>query len=129
MHGSGTANSSWKSHSPRSAKPSIIWFTSALTAGSRAAICRGVKSGSRMRRYFAWSGGSICNGISGRTLPRSTASMFDENTSVRLSAISMSARRLRTTGPSGPGRNTGVDSRSILYIGWGSARPATDWST
>ena len=55
--------------------------------------------------------------------------MFDENTSVRLSAISMSARRLSTTGPSGPGRNTGVDSRSILYIGWGSARPATDWST
>ena len=55
--------------------------------------------------------------------------MFDENTSVRLSAISMSARRLNTTGPSGPGRNTGLDSRNILYIGWGSTSPVTAQST
>ncbi len=80
-----------------------------------------------MRRYFACSGGSICNGMSGRTLPRSTASMFDENSSVRLSAISMSARRLSTTACGE--RNTGHDSRSALYMGCGSARPVTAWST
>ena len=79
------------------------------------------------RRYFAWSGGSICSGISGRSLPRSTASMFDENRSVRLSAISMSVRRLRTTACGV--RNTGFDSRNTLYMGCGSAIPVTAWST
>ena len=53
--------------------------------------------------------------------------MFDENNSVCLSAISISASRLSTT--TSGARNTGVDSRSALYIGCGSARPATVWFT
>ena len=32
-------------------------------------MCRGAKSGSRILRYFTWSGGSICSGMSGRTEP------------------------------------------------------------
>ena len=53
--------------------------------------------------------------------------MLDENKSVRLSAISMSASRLSTTACGD--RNTGADSRSALYMGWGSAMPAIAWST
>ena len=39
----------------------------------------GANSGSRSLRYFRWSGGSICSGISGRFVFRSWAVVLDEN--------------------------------------------------
>ena len=63
------------------------------TGSSSNAISRGAKIGSRILRYFLWSGGSICNGISGRTFFRSTASMFDENVSGSRKISSISAPR------------------------------------
>ena len=49
--------------------------------------------------------------------------MFDENTSVRLSAISMSESRLRTTGPSGPAEDRRrVPQHLVHRLGFGDAR-------
>ena len=80
--GSGTENSAEKSHSPRSMNASMRSCTREATGPSSAAMWRGAKSGSRILRYFTWSGGSICSGINGRTVPMcSVASVAaDENT-------------------------------------------------
>ena len=86
--GSGTENSWAKSTSPRSMNPSMRSLTNAATGSSSAAMCRGANSGSRILRYFTWSGGSICNGMSGRTEPIASVATVaaDENTSGRRKA-------------------------------------------
>ena len=79
--GNGVAKSSWKSHEPRSANPSMSSFTRTRASASSSATRFGENSGSRNRRYLAWSGGATCNGMSGCSWPIDTASGADENTS------------------------------------------------
>ena len=49
--GRGVASSSWKSHDPRAAKPSMSSRTSARTWGSSFSISRGTNCGLSRRRY------------------------------------------------------------------------------
>ena len=81
--GNGSANSLVKWHSPRSTNWSMKWLTRSVTSSSIASIRFGANIGSRILRYFTWSGGSTLNGMSGRTLPRSRKPS-DENTLVVL---------------------------------------------
>ena len=79
----------------------------------------GENSGCEILRYFTWSGGSICSGMSGRTLPRSAADIAEEKISGRRSTSSTSDRLLTRT-PTRSTRSIGEASRSSLYeaCGW-----------
>ena len=76
----------------------------------------GAKRGSSSLRNLAWSGGSICRGISGRICPIATASAFDENTSGVRSTVSTSSWLATAVTPEPPRSivMTGAKSRIIL---------------
>jgi hypothetical protein len=93
-------------------------FTSRATGSSSAVIRCGAKSGSRILRYVRWAGGSICSGISGRSVFRSWADMFDENAPGSRRTWSTPARDVTTT-PTPSTRRTGELSWSIAYVGCG----------
>ncbi len=112
MQGSGIANALLNSHSPVSMKSSISWLLSLRTSFSSSATCFGAKSGSSSRRYFTCSGGLICSGMSGRTLPIEIASMSDEKTSAFRNANSTSSWRAIIVPPSSV-RRIGECSRSM----------------
>ncbi len=78
---------------------------------------RGANNGSRILRYFTWSGGSICSGISGRTEPIARASTVaaDENTSGWRNASSAASLVVRMC-PIPSSASTGPLSRSVRYI-------------
>ena len=101
-------------------KPSMSSFTVRVTDSSIRAICRGAKIGSRILRYFLWSGGSIWSGIRGRRFFRSTASALEEKTSGWRNTSSTWALQVTTT-PTPSTGNTGMLSRSVLNMGWGLA--------
>ena len=69
------------SHSPRAAMPSMRSPARTRSSGAIAAMRRGAKSGSRIRRNRAWSGGSNAIGTRRSGLPSASNAWADENTS------------------------------------------------
>ncbi len=95
--GNGSEKRAVKSISSSSMNPSMSSLTSLSMGSVRACMRLGAKRGSRILRYFRCSGGSICSGISGRRVLRSTASVFDENTSGWRNTSSTAAREQAIT--------------------------------
>ena len=105
--GNGVENRSQKSISVSPSSWSMSSFTSAVVDSSSSRIRCGANSGSSSLRYFLWSGGSICSGISGRLLLRSAAAALDEKTSGWRSTCSTPSREATIT-PTPSSRKIGV---------------------
>ena len=80
----------------------------------------GAKSGSRILRYFEWSGGSTDSGMSGRVFPNTIPPLYAEEKRPGSRSASSTASRLDTITIPSIGRATGVCSIMVRYRSCGA---------